>query len=110
MKKALKIIVQRRSSGAAPTCPSCGKKLVEVATRLKALESEVRQLRTRCRDLEEEVEHLGGGFVASKIRSHFHREGCRWAAFILRSKNLQEFSSHQEAIDAGYRPCKTCCA
>lgn len=51
-----------------------------------------------------------GPFVASKTRSHFHRPDCKWAAYILNSRNLVEFSSHAEAVEAGKRPCKTCCA
>ena len=47
-------------------------------------------------------------FVASANRSTFHRPDCEWAAFILMSYNLLEFSSHQEAVEAGYKPCKTC--
>lgn len=87
-------------------CPGCGQKLPGLA-------SKFRDLRQKLREAEAEVEHLGGKFVASRIRSHFHRDECRWAKYILQSKsarNLLEFSSHQEAIDAGYRPCKTCCA
>lgn len=48
-----------------------------------------------------------GPFVASKIRPHFHRPGCKWASYINLS-NMLEFSSHAEAVEAGKKPSKTC--
>lgn len=51
-----------------------------------------------------------GPFVASMRRSTFHRPDCPWAAYILNSRNLIEFSSHAEAVEAEMKPCKTCCA
>jgi methylphosphotriester-DNA--protein-cysteine methyltransferase len=50
-----------------------------------------------------------GPFVASKKRSHFHRPDCKWAEY-LNERNSIEFGSHREAVEAGKRPCKTCCA
>ena len=47
-------------------------------------------------------------YVASSQRSTFHRPSCKWATYILDSPNLIEFSSHDEATDADYKPCKTC--
>ncbi len=49
-------------------------------------------------------------YYASKSRKHFHRPTCPWAEYILRSRNLIELGSHAEAVQAGYKPCKTCCA
>ena len=49
-----------------------------------------------------------GGFVASKKRHKFHRRDCEWAAYILHSQNLVEFSSREEAISKGYKHCRTC--
>lgn len=92
------------------TCNGCGRRLLAISRRIRELEEQMRQLRRQLREAEDEVEHLGGGFVASSIRHTFHRESCRWVVNLLKSKNLREFSSHQEAIDDGYRPCKTCCA
>lgn len=48
-----------------------------------------------------------GPFVASKMRPHFHRPGCKWASY-LNPNNTLEFSSHTEAVAAGKKPCKTC--
>ena len=47
-------------------------------------------------------------YYASKSRKHFHRPKCPWADYILISRNLIEFGSHAEAVQAGYKPCKTC--
>lgn len=59
----------------------------------------------------QDVQRLGesefGPFVASKIRRHFHRPECKWAAYLKPHKML-EFSSHAEAVAAGKKPCKTC--
>lgn len=46
-------------------------------------------------------------YVASKNSKVFHNADCRWAKQIA-SKNLINYSTRQEAIDAGKRPCKRC--
>jgi len=56
------------------------------------------------------IEHEPSYYVASSRRPHFHLPSCKWADFFLNSPNLREFSSHEEAVDAGLKPCKTCCA
>lgn len=49
-------------------------------------------------------------YYASKSRKLFHRPSCMWVEYILESPNLVEFGSHLEAVQAGYKPCKTCCS
>lgn len=46
-------------------------------------------------------------YVASATREPFHRPGCKWAQKISTS-NLQGFTTREEAIKAGHRPCKVC--
>ena len=46
-------------------------------------------------------------YVASKKRIPFHYPWCLWAKQIS-PYNLQTFSSREEAIQAGHRPCKVC--
>lgn len=46
-------------------------------------------------------------YVASKNSKVFHKAGCRAAARIS-SENLIGFSSREEAINSGRRPCKMC--
>src|SRR6266852_3885251 len=41
-----------------------------------------------------------GPFIASKKRQHFHRQNCKWAAYLT-PQNSIEFSSHREAVEAG---------
>ena len=65
------------------------------------------RLRRRVTKLEDEIRFLTGTFLASAYATHFHRENCKWAAEIS-PQNLIEFSSHEEAVEAGYKPCKTC--
>lgn len=89
-------------------CPHCRKSLRDISDELNRLKKENAKFAKLNRKLEDEIEYLRGGFVASKNRHTFHRKECKWAEYILFSPNLIEFSSHQEAIDAGYKPCKTC--
>ena len=44
-------------------------------------------------------------YVASSLRVPFHRPSCEWARKID-AANLQTFSSREEAIAAGHKPCK----
>ncbi len=46
-------------------------------------------------------------YVASKNSKVFHKKGCRTAARI-NSENLIGFSSRDEAVKSGRRPCKIC--
>jgi len=46
-------------------------------------------------------------YVASKKSKKFHRPGCKWAQKIA-PHNLIKFDSRDEAIDAGYEPCRVC--
>lgn len=46
-------------------------------------------------------------YVASAIREPFHRPECKWAQKIS-PENLQTFTTREEAIRAGHRPCKVC--
>ncbi|MGB7062814.1 MAG: thermonuclease family protein, partial [Candidatus Zixiibacteriota bacterium] len=52
--------------------------------------------------VEEEV-----SFVGSKKSDKFHNPGCTWAKKI-KPQNLVFFSSVEEAVEAGYIPCKVC--
>lgn len=49
----------------------------------------------------------GVQYVASSVRSAFHRPDCKWAQKIS-PRNLQVFETREEAIAAGHRPCKVC--
>ena len=69
---------------------------------------EMAQLRTRLQALEDDSLDGPSYLVASSRRSTSHRASCMWAGYILPSPNLLDFSSHEEAVEAGYRPCKTC--
>jgi len=50
---------------------------------------------------------IGGEFWASKKSNKYHHQTCRWAQKIS-PYNLIKFSSPEEAIKAGYVPCKVC--
>lgn len=92
-------------------CRTCGVDGAELTERIRILEVQVAQLQRQLSETEGELEHLGyEPFIASCEKRTFHKPTCNWAQYILNSDNLIEFSSHREAEDAGYRPCKTCCA
>lgn len=46
-------------------------------------------------------------YVASKNGQVFHRADCQFAAKILPA-NLVSYSTREQAITAGKRPCKSC--
>lgn len=52
--------------------------------------------------------HLNQNFVASNFRQHFHRPTCQWAQYFLGRRHCVVFNSHEAAVAAGKKPCKTC--
>jgi phosphatidylserine/phosphatidylglycerophosphate/cardiolipin synthase-like enzyme len=50
---------------------------------------------------------VADGYVASKNSAVFHRAGCKSAAKIS-AKNLVHYSTRDEAIQAGKKPCHEC--
>lgn len=50
---------------------------------------------------------LAGDFRASRKSDKFHYPDCRFIRQILES-NLIRFTSPEDAIKAGYSPCKAC--
>ena len=80
-------------------CPSCGHNLA----------ADIGELLEKARALLDTVERYGV-FVGSRggrELKHFHRLTCKWAAEI-REHNVVVFRSHDEALERGYRVCKTC--
>jgi micrococcal nuclease len=67
---------------------------------------ENKELRRRIQELKRRGTEPGP-FVASKYPGHFHRPTCKWANEIS-PENLIDFETHEEAVEAGYKPCKTC--
>ena len=47
------------------------------------------------------------GYVASKNSTVFHRPSCKWVERI-KEENRIRFTTREEAIEKGYRPCKVC--
>jgi hypothetical protein len=50
---------------------------------------------------------LSAEFLGSKNSNKYHYPTCRWAQKIKPS-NLVKFSTPEEAVKAGYVPCKVC--
>jgi len=50
---------------------------------------------------------LSAEFWASKNSNKYHYPSCKWAQKI-NPKNLIKFNSPEQAIKAGYVPCKVC--
>jgi hypothetical protein len=74
---------------------------------IEDLWAENQHLRELVRHYEERSGHESGEFVGSSWSDHFHRPGCKWAQRIARG-NLLKWSSHEAAVNAGRKPCKTC--
>ena len=53
------------------------------------------------------IEQAEYNYIASKSSEVFHKSDCRWAQNISQ-ENLIVYSSREEAVKAGKRPCKTC--
>jgi methylphosphotriester-DNA--protein-cysteine methyltransferase len=72
------------------------------------LVDEIKELRRCIQELKEKKgDTEPGPFVASENSKHFHRPECKWAADI-NPRYLIEFRTHEEAVGADYKPCKTC--
>ncbi|MGE5586269.1 MAG: Ada metal-binding domain-containing protein [Bacillota bacterium] len=56
---------------------------------------------------EEEKTDLGQVYYASAKSDKFHYLWCKWAKEI-KPENLIVFKSREEAVEAGYVPCKVC--
>lgn len=54
--------------------------------------------------------HSHGPFVASTHRRMFHRPECKWAQAFLNGRSCEIFERHEDAVAAGKKPCRTCCA
>lgn len=92
-------------------CPFCGEELDALSRRISELESQVADLSgAPQRFVDNEATYGESVYWASSERSVFHRPSCKWATYLEDSINLIEFDSHEEAVAAGYKPCKTCCA
>jgi len=50
---------------------------------------------------------MAGNYVASKTSNKYHASSCAIAQKIAH-ENLLTFNTPEEAIQAGYGPCKTC--
>lgn len=50
---------------------------------------------------------IGAEFWGSKNSNKYHYPTCKWAQKI-KPQNLVKFNSPEEAIKAGYIPCKVC--
>lgn len=55
----------------------------------------------------QKLQSVESKFVASKNSKVFHKPGCPFAQQIL-PKNLVSFSTRDEAVASGRRPCKSC--
>jgi hypothetical protein len=92
-----------RLDPASLKCPRCG-------AALPSIEEAMGRLRAECNRLAADLEYWNAGpFVASKCRKRFHRPTCKWMDYVPEGR-LLEFSSHEEAVAAGLKPCGTCCS
>ena len=83
-------------------CPNCGSINELLEKYINSIENENKELKNRIFKNE-----LVSVYFASENRDHFHRPTCEWVQ-KMNPNNLIIFHSHEEAVDAGYKPCKTC--
>jgi micrococcal nuclease len=55
----------------------------------------------------EEAREVGDYYLANTNSKKFHRPDCKWGKKIFPA-NLAQFGSANEALNAGYEPCKVC--
>jgi hypothetical protein len=119
-------------TGLAPSDP-CEGLLRRVSDLLATLRSEIAALRdakaaaeadlaAARRKAEEQAAQIAGlkrrlaqaeaeaPVIASAHRKNFHRMTCKYATDIDKSDHPKRYPSRQQAIDAGYKPCRTCCS
>ncbi|MQL50853.1 hypothetical protein GFC01_00890 [Desulfofundulus thermobenzoicus] len=48
-----------------------------------------------------------GKYIGNSNSKKFHYPDCQWAQKISPS-NRVEFNTREEAVNAGYQPCKVC--
>ena len=90
-------------------CPFCGEELDALTRRVHQLETRVSELQAPQPLLSDNQATFGETmYVASKRKSTFHRPNCVYAKHIEMSLNCIYFDSHEEAVEADYKPCKTC--
>ena len=91
------------------SCPFCGEELDALTRKISQLQSQIEKLSASIRTVRDsEGEYGETMYLGSTERQTFHRPKCYWASFLKTSPNLIEFSAHEEAVAAGYKPCKTC--
>ena len=90
-------------------CPFCDEELDELTRRIHQLEARISQLQTPQPSLSDNEATFGETmYVASARKSTFHRSSCLYSKYIVMSPNCIYFDSHEEAVEDGYKPCKTC--
>ena len=91
------------------TCPGCGKINVAALEYFRDQEENLRELKAMLTKIQRELElpDVEDVYFVTPNGSHFHRSECVWIEDIPLEK-LTGFYSHEEAVEADYKPCKTC--
>ncbi len=80
-----------------------------VSKGLSDIIGEVESLLLRLRKTENQSDKTDSEYFAASLkRNKFHKLSCDFASHVMLSSSLLEFYSHDEAVDAGYKPCGTC--
>ena len=91
-----------------PRCAECGQALSGAPNSYRTLALENQELRLLVERLRGEILYWNqGGFVSSETARAFHRPDCKWAQEINEKYRI-EYDSHEEAVRAGKKPCRTC--
>jgi hypothetical protein len=91
------------------TCPGCGRINLAALEHFRDQEERLRELQAMLNSIQQELElpDVRLEYFATPNGSHFHRAECYWIEDVPSTK-LTGFYSHEEAVEADYKPCKTC--
>jgi hypothetical protein len=91
------------------TCPDCGSINLAALRHFRDQADNLRELEAMLSRIQQELDppDVEVAYFVTPNGSHFHRLECRWIEDVPH-ENLTEFYSHKEAVEADYKPCKTC--
>ena len=91
------------------TCPDCGSINFAALRHFRDQAHNLRELEAMLSRIQQELElpDIEVTYFVTPNGSHFRRPDCGWIEDIPLEK-LTAFYSHEEAVEADYKPCKTC--
>ena len=91
------------------TCPDCGAVNLAAVEHFSSQDKRLRELQALLTEIQQELglPDVEVEYFVTPNGNHFHRAECVWIEDIP-PKKLTGYYSHEEAVEADYKPCKTC--